>query len=68
MVFNCFLCLQDVPRCTTIQEQMDPKETFNLLYVTQEFKSYIKVIGDNFSNTSVPMSSKVNLSCFYAGM
>ena len=43
---------------------MDPSQDFSPLYVVQEFRSYIKVTGD-FRNVSVPITSKVNLTCFY---
>jgi len=47
---------------------MDPNEKFNPLYVTKFFDSYIKVTGDYFVNTSVPISASVNLTCFYEGI
>ena len=59
--------LQDVPKCSTIQQQMDPSENFNPLYVTQFFNSYLKAVGGDYVNGSVPITSKVNLSCFYEG-
>ena len=69
-IFKCNLSyesFQAVPKCTTIQEQMDPNEKFNSLYVTKLFDSYIKVTGEYFVNTSVPIFASVNLTCFYEG-
>ncbi len=36
------------------------------MFVTQQYESYIKVVGD-YSNKSVPLGSTVNLSCFFDG-
>ena len=52
--------------CGTIQDQVDPDVPFNEDYVTQKFKSYVRVQGDNHVNGSVPVKvSAVNLTCYY---
>ncbi len=66
-MFNLDLtCSQPTPRCPTIQEQMDPAQPFNPMFVTQQFQSYVKASGD-YVNGSVPIMSKVNLTCFFTG-
>ena len=36
------------------------------MFVTQQYESYVKAVGD-YKNTSVPLGSTVNLSCFFQG-
>ena len=52
--------------CGTIQEQVDPDIPFDEDFVTQKYKSYVRVLGNNYVNGSVPVKvSAVNLTCFY---
>ena len=44
---------------------MDPTQPFNPMFITQEFQSYVKADGD--INGTLPIMSKVNLTCFYPG-
>ena len=46
---------------------MDPDLPFNPQYVTHQFDSYVVAAGD-FFNTSVYLTSKVNLTCLFSGI
>ena len=59
---------KETPRCTTVQEQMDPDiPPFTLDYVTTEQTTFIRIEGERYINNSVPLRSTVNMSCFYNG-
>jgi hypothetical protein len=55
-----------MPYCSAIQNQTNPDLPFNPMFVTQQYESYLKVVGD-YANKSVPLGSSVNLSCFFDG-
>jgi len=63
---SLFYFKQDVPLCSTIQNQLNPDLPFNSIYVTWQYQSYVKAIG-NYENKSVPLGSSVNLSCYFEG-
>ena len=45
---------------------MDPELPFNELFATFQYYSYVKFTG-SYVNYSLPLKSKVNMSCFYPG-
>ena len=46
---------------------MNPEQPFTPLFLTNDFFTYIKVIG-TYENKTLPMTSSYNLTCFYPGM
>ena len=52
------------PKCLTIQEQVDPNETFNGRYITFKYETYVTASGDYYNDT-VNIGASVELNCFY---
>ena len=68
LCMNSLFVFQEIPTCTTVQQQMDPNiAPFTLDYVTTEQTTFIKIEGERYINRSVPIRSTVNMSCFYDG-
>jgi hypothetical protein len=54
------------PKCTSIQEQIEPTLPFSTSYILNGNGSYVKAEGA-YLNGSVFTGSTVQLSCYYPG-